>query len=163
MYKDSRYEFIENFIQKFHEDDFEDYMKGITLDEMERNFDFFNSFFKDREVKILLEAANSYESMYRDKSSCSCLSHGELSYSPYFRTHKEDNKIYPRIAYLETYMYAIAVHNGMDFYYSQRSDGEIMRIESTKFAPSLYEIIDGLYKVDDNGVHITNKNQQSHA
>ena len=146
---------MEEFIKKSYNEEFEAYKKEKVFHEIAENFVLFNEYFKKNEVRTLLESANSYESLYRNRNSCSCLSHGKLSYFPCFRgTGVDGNKMYSRETYLSLYMYVIAVHNGMDFYFNHSCDDAPMEIESTRFSPFLYDTIEGRYEIDESGVHI---------
>lgn len=144
---------MEEFIEKFHKKEFEEYTHKCEIAECAENFEFFNRFFKPGEIKIILESVSSHEGMYRKAESCSCLSHGSLTYTPYYRGNKDMNRLCSMNAYLSLYMYIIAMHENLDFYMRENADGE-MEPESVRFDPFLYDEIKDRYSLDDNGIYI---------
>jgi len=152
---------MEEFIEKFHKKEFEAYKHKLEIAECAENFEFFNQFFKPGEIKTILESVSSHEGMYRKADSCSCLSHGSLTYTPYYRGNEGRNRLCSRNTYLSLYMYIIAIHRNLDFYMRENCDGQ-MEAESVRFDPYLYDEIKNCYSLDDKEmVHINTKKSKN--
>ncbi len=147
---------MEDFIEKFHKKEFEEYKHKLEITECAENFEFFNHFFKPGEIKTVIESVSSHEGMYRDANSSSYLSHGLLIYAPYYRGNRDTNTICNRNTYLSLYMYIIAIHENLDFYMRENCEGN-MEPESVRFDPYLYDEIKNCYSLDDKGIHIDMK------
>lgn len=140
---DNRPDFYHAFANE-HKDEFEEFADNLRLNEIKESFKFFNKYFRDSEAAIIVRSMNNHEGLYRNRNSCSSLSHGELTYKPYFRCEQS-----PR--YLGLYFYLIALNMyDVDFYpYNKGYDDtdELFTPESMRFEPLYFGLIKGRYSV----------------
>lgn len=143
----------EKFIEKYKAE-YDEFSNKEILNDIKTAFIFFNVFFNAGEVNSINSAMETIESLYRTKDSCSWLSHGELTYKPCWRRENVDSLThYIDIEdALSMYSYILAVHNNCMFYMEYNSVSKVMVAESIKHKPLYFDLIDGIYRVEDGEV-----------
>lgn len=139
---------------KEHETEFEEFEKRTILNEIKDSFEFFNDYFRNNEAVTIIRSMNEHESKYRNRYSCTWLSHGELLYKPYFRCEQSPK-------YLTLYFYLIALNmDDIDFYPSNNefdNTNKLFTASSMRNEPCYLELIKGKYSVtSDFKVNIKN-------
>lgn len=130
-----------------HKTEYDDFSSKLKLDEIKKAFDFFNSSFRMNEVATIITCINEYEKLYRHRNSCSWISHGDLSFEPYFIS-EYTSKYIPINVCLALYFYIIASYMDVDFYPSNY--GKKFKAESMRSKPSHLELISNNYSVTED-------------
>ena len=128
-----------------HKDEFAEFKDKMMLSEIKEEFALYNWYFKGNEAATIIRSMNDHEKLYRRDNSVSWLSHGELSYKPYFRTECSSK-------YLSLYFYLIALNmDDVDFYpncYFANERGYVP--ESMRDEPICFELVKDVYSVSSD-------------
>lgn len=134
-----------------HKAEYDDFSSKLKLNEIKKVFDFFNSSFRRNEVFAIITGINEHEKLYRHRNSISWISHGDLSFKPYFIS-EYPSKYIPMKVCLTLYFYIIASYMDVDFYPSSNgfTDDDEFKAEGIRSKPYYLELIGDKYSVTED-------------